>query len=332
MNNHIHRGGGDSSPFFSIVIPVYNTEKYISRCLESCINQTFSNIEIIVVDDCGLDNAIHIAEQYTKMDKRINIVYNSKNLGTFHTRINGENHSKGVYILHLDSDDYIELNTCETLYPHCKKQKYDLIAFAFFFLKSNNQKERRIPMLGEINYPSTDFFSCGLSNKVFKKSFLVHINTLLLNIVGKIPNISMSEDGLKLIIIALNHPKYLGIDSALYNYVYNPKSITSSFENPFKIRKDIKDIKKIQLINKILFKHYHTQENSLFLQNIKNHYKKIEKDLQRLYHHSKAYENKSFAYPINFIKSLHYTHSIQTYIKTIIRIFLYLITIGKIKL
>lgn len=103
-------------PFFSIIIPVYNTEKYIARCLMSCIEQTFRNIEIIIIDDCGRDNAIQIAQEYAKNDSRIQIIHNPKNLGVFSTRIIGSKNIKGEYIIYLDSDDFISQSMCQTLY------------------------------------------------------------------------------------------------------------------------------------------------------------------------------------------------------------------------
>lgn len=83
------------TPAFSIIIPVYNTEKYIARCLESCVKQSFGEIEIVVVDDCGSDQAIQIAQEYAQGDKRIKIIRNPKNLGLFLARISGERCAEG---------------------------------------------------------------------------------------------------------------------------------------------------------------------------------------------------------------------------------------------
>ena len=103
-------------PFISIIIPVYNVESTIARCLDSCINQSLHDIEIIIVDDCGSDSSIQIAQRYAKQDSRIHIVHNATNLGLFSTRIAGERVARGEYILPLDSDDYIALHTCKRLY------------------------------------------------------------------------------------------------------------------------------------------------------------------------------------------------------------------------
>ncbi|HHD0794862.1 TPA: glycosyltransferase family 2 protein [Campylobacter jejuni] len=76
-------------PKISIILPTFNVEKYIAKALESCINQSFKDIEIIVVDDCGSDKSIDIAKEYAKKDKRIKIIHNEENLGLLRARYEG---------------------------------------------------------------------------------------------------------------------------------------------------------------------------------------------------------------------------------------------------
>lgn len=97
----------------SIILPTYNVEQYIARALESCINQTFKDIEIIVVDDCGNDKSIDIAKEYASKDDRIKIIYNEENLKLLRARYEGAKVATSPYIMFLDSDDYLELNACE---------------------------------------------------------------------------------------------------------------------------------------------------------------------------------------------------------------------------
>lgn len=97
----------------SIILPTYNVEKYIARALESCINQTFKDIEIIVVDDCGNDKSIEIAKEYAIKENRIKIIHNEENLKLLRARYEGVKVAKAPYILFLDSDDYLELDACE---------------------------------------------------------------------------------------------------------------------------------------------------------------------------------------------------------------------------
>lgn len=92
----------------SIIIPCYNTEKYIERCLDSIIKQTYKNLEIIVVNDCSTDNSLNIIEEYRNKDNRIKIVNHEKNKGLFHARLSGAKNATGEYIAFLDSDDYVE--------------------------------------------------------------------------------------------------------------------------------------------------------------------------------------------------------------------------------
>ncbi|WP_279434198.1 glycosyltransferase family 2 protein [Campylobacter volucris] len=93
----------------SIILPTYNVEKYIARALDSCINQTYKNIEIIVVDDCGSDKSIDIAKEYASKDERIKIIHNKENLKLLRARYEGVKVANSPYIMFLDPDDYLSL-------------------------------------------------------------------------------------------------------------------------------------------------------------------------------------------------------------------------------
>ncbi|EKP7814543.1 glycosyltransferase family 2 protein, partial [Campylobacter jejuni] len=99
----------------SVIIPIYNVEKYLDKCLKSVINQTYKNLDIILVDDGSIDNSLNIAKEYAKKDERIKIIHNEENLGTFAARNNGVKHSNGEYLMFLDPDDFLELEACEKL-------------------------------------------------------------------------------------------------------------------------------------------------------------------------------------------------------------------------
>ena len=102
----------------SVVIPVYGVEKYIRQCLESIINQTYKNLEIIVVNDGTKDNSMKIVEEYLS-DERIKII-NKQNGGLSSARNRGMEEATGKYIFFVDSDDWIELNTIEILVKNSK--------------------------------------------------------------------------------------------------------------------------------------------------------------------------------------------------------------------
>ena len=113
---------------FSIIILSKKKKKYLSICLNSLINQTYTNIEIVCVNDGSPDNSLNILEEYTQKDNRI-VVINQENLGVSVARNNGLEKATGDYILFVDSDDWIDLNTCEILAFQLQEQKYDLIVF-----------------------------------------------------------------------------------------------------------------------------------------------------------------------------------------------------------
>jgi glycosyltransferase involved in cell wall biosynthesis len=100
----------------SVIIPAYNSEKYIEKCLDSVINQTYKNIEIIIVNDCSPDNVEEIITKYKQKDSRIIYLKNKVNMGVGPTRNKGIDNAKGKYLYFLDSDDYILPNCIEELY------------------------------------------------------------------------------------------------------------------------------------------------------------------------------------------------------------------------
>lgn len=107
------------TPAFSIIIPIYNTEEYLGRCVASAIQQTFHNIEIILVDDGSTDGCPALCDEYAQKDNRIKVVH-KENGGLSDARNAGIHIATGKYILFLDSDDYLERNACEQLYPATK--------------------------------------------------------------------------------------------------------------------------------------------------------------------------------------------------------------------
>ena len=106
----------------SIIIPVYNSAKYLRKCLNSIINQTFDNIEIICINDGSTDNSLSIINEYAKIDSRIK-VYTIENKGVSAARNYGILVATGEYIGFVDSDDYIDLNYYEEMMKQIKEEK-----------------------------------------------------------------------------------------------------------------------------------------------------------------------------------------------------------------
>ena len=122
----------------SIVVPVYNVEKYLKRCLDSLVNQTYKNIEIILVNDGSTDSSLEICKGYAKKDSRVKII-SKKNEGLGYTRNEGINIAKGIYIAFIDSDDYVDENFYEKLYVSAKKYNSDMVYASFKSVDKNNK-------------------------------------------------------------------------------------------------------------------------------------------------------------------------------------------------
>lgn len=109
----------------SVIIPVYNVEKYLNKCIESIVNQKYENLEIILVDDGSTDNSGKICDQWAKNDERIK-VYHKENGGLSDARNYGIERSNGIYLGFVDADDYIDKNMYLNLINGCEKYKKDI--------------------------------------------------------------------------------------------------------------------------------------------------------------------------------------------------------------
>lgn len=123
----------------SIVVPCYNVEKYVVKCIESLINQTYSDIEIIAVNDGSTDSTIDILTSIAKTDERIK-VYNKKNGGLSDARNYGLSKSNGNYICFADSDDYVDEKYIEKMYTNMEESKADIVACDFWYVDEYGKK------------------------------------------------------------------------------------------------------------------------------------------------------------------------------------------------
>ena len=160
------------TPKISTIIPVYNVEKYLRDCLDSCINQTLKDIEIICVDDCSLDNSIKILEEYAAKDPRIKIIRHSENKRQGAARNKGLEVAVGEYIWFVDSDDYIDINACQILYDTIKKFDVDMLCFSALKFEDAEKKRRFIydtyfhqgVQINKIYHPKTNWQELCFSN------------------------------------------------------------------------------------------------------------------------------------------------------------------------
>ena len=102
----------NNTDLISVIIPVYNVEQYLNRCVDSVINQTYKNLEIILIDDGSTDNSGKICDEYSQKDKRVKVIH-QKNMGVSNSRNKGINIAKGKYITFVDSDDVLNCQYIE---------------------------------------------------------------------------------------------------------------------------------------------------------------------------------------------------------------------------
>lgn len=159
------------SPKISIIIPVYNVEKYLAECLDSCINQTLEDIEIICVDDCSTDGSYEILEEYQNKDPRIKIVRQETNKKQGAARNKGLEVATGEYIWFVDSDDYVDTKACQILYDTIKEFDVDMLCFsALQFVNTDknytfsNSKFFQGVQINKIYHPKTNWKEINFSN------------------------------------------------------------------------------------------------------------------------------------------------------------------------
>ena len=127
----------------SVIIPAYNTEKYIGRCLDSVCSQTYKDIEIIVVDDASTDGTLQIIKEYADKDSRVRIISQPTNKGNGIGRNTAIRDSHGKYIMFVDSDDYIEHNAVELLVDKAKEKYPDFVMYGFRCVRENKKGEKK---------------------------------------------------------------------------------------------------------------------------------------------------------------------------------------------
>lgn len=138
-------------PLLTIAVAVYNTEKYLKDCMDSVVNQTYQNLEIICVNDCSTDNSLEILEEYAIKDKRIKIINNEKNLGLGVTRNVGMDAAHGEYILFIDSDDWLDLTACEKLISKAKENNSDVVFYSIYVISGDKKRVRK--QFCDVSYP-----------------------------------------------------------------------------------------------------------------------------------------------------------------------------------
>lgn len=212
----------------SIIIPVYNADKYLENCLDSILCQTYTNFELILINDGSQDMSFQICEHYEKSDSRIRL-YNQKNSGASSARNKGLSLATGKYVIFIDSDDLLDKDMLEFLINNAKAEKADISVCGYRVrtidnkeIKYYDSQQRKTLNMEQtiIEFLLNDGFGIGLWNKLFKRK-------LLQDIVFS-TDIIINEDKKFIFDAILNSKRNIFVDKCKYNYIKRDNSITSS--------------------------------------------------------------------------------------------------------
>lgn len=209
-------------PEISIIIPVYNAEKSIRRCIESILQQTYVNFEILIINDGSIDNTIQICESFK--DSRIRII-NQRNLGVSAARNCGIQNASGKYIQFVDADDYLDDTICEELHIKAEKESAELVICAYKIIHKDSFVDTKL-MLSHYDkwkdnfiYLFEEYYINPVWNKLYLRSKIKHSFD---------SNIIAGEDLLFNIRYLLEIDKVVLVNKALYSYFTDEKLRISS--------------------------------------------------------------------------------------------------------
>ena len=222
-----------SSNLVSIIVPIYNVEKFMRKCIDSLVNQTYSNLEIILVNDGSLDNSGHIAKEYADQYDVIKII-NKKNGGLSDARNAGLEVATGEFVLFVDSDDYLELDCIEKTLKVALENSADMVLFSLFNeLVDENEKivSQDIVKFDKSN-PEDLVAVVGFAwNKLFKTSVLKLKNIRFEKGLSLVEDVCFNER------VFLEFEKIEFLNEPFYHYINRKRAslIKQYHENSFRI-------------------------------------------------------------------------------------------------
>lgn len=204
---------------FSIIVPVYNVEKEIRKCLDSIKNQTYGDFEVLCVDDCGKDSSMDIVREYAQKDNRFKILTHEHNRGVSAARNTGLDNASGEYTMFVDSDDWLETNALEIIKDNFDKSKSEVIVFNIYNCYPDGKKEindatnfkKTQALLTENNLNT---FIGVVWNRAYKTS-LINDNHI------RFPEGMIIEDSDFTFKISMHLKSVFIIEDVLYNYLRN---------------------------------------------------------------------------------------------------------------
>lgn len=257
----------------SVIVPIYNVEKYLPQCLDSLIGQTFDNLEIILVDDGSTDGCCKICDEYALKSKKIKVIH-KKNGGLVSARQEGVKASSGTYITFVDSDDWVDLDYYQQSMENNNDADIFMCGFISEFDDGSKVEEKNICQSGEYTGESLvqlkskclytgEFFHHGIYPavwcKIYKKSLVEKF------IFGIDPLIKMGEDAaLTYVVLQKAQKVIIQNDILKYHYRRLNSSMSTSYDKMY--------FKRIHLLYQWLKKNFDQQRNALELNDQLNYY------------------------------------------------------------
>lgn len=282
----------------SIVVAIYNAEKYLKKCIDSLLNQTYKNTEIILVNDCSDDLSLNICKEYSSKYANIYTINNEKNLGVSAARNNGIDVSTGDYICFVDSDDYVEPNYLETLYYYYKK--YNTVPICGFVYHDEYNHCRPVEYrwsggnelvsLGKAFKLNDELYLTALWNKLFDKR-LVQKHNIRFDV-----NVSMGED-LRFTVDYLqktNEKNVYAFSDTLYHYTKLTNATLMSQFSKQGIQNGVENLESI----KELASKFNAEAEKVFIEKVE----KLKNNIIYFIVRDKNYSNKEKIIKIREIK------------------------------
>ena len=208
----------------TIIIPVYNSEMYISKCLDSVLSQTYKNIDILVINDGSKDGSQKIIDKYKEKHSNIKAI-EQKNIGVSRTRNNAIKIVKTKYIMFMDNDDYIDKDYVETHVKNIKSKDYDVVISGYRRITEENKIIKKVSLKDE---EWSKFMILAPWAKIYKREYLIKNNIEFLdNNIGE--DVFFNLQALQLT------DKIKILDYIGYNWFYNTSSVSNTIQKNIKI-------------------------------------------------------------------------------------------------
>lgn len=221
----------DNNPLISVIVPIYNVEKYLHTCINSILNQTYSNLEIILVDDGSPDSCPSICDEFALKDNRVKVIHKT-NGGLSSARNAGLDIAKGDFIGFIDSDDFISPNFYQCLLNNAIMQNADISECTFIKVSESNLKSFSFPLVNNDTISVTN--NVGALERLFSEDFNTYVNTVVVwNKLYKsslfesirYPLNKISEDEFTTYKLLYKSNKFVTSSAVLHAYVQRTSSI-----------------------------------------------------------------------------------------------------------